>query len=204
MKKILFTSNVIEVECEPRDLERDCVIYRLTFPNGKQYIGQTWRLLDIRIKAHINNAFNSNATDYDLKKSRAIRKYKKFKLDVLYQGFILNEQEIYFINYFDTIEKGYNSCKGGDNLLGFHHSEKSKRTMSKNKLGANNPKSKSIFMLDKNNQEIIKRFDAIADAARYLFGENLTREELNKRTVNITYCLQRPTCTAFGYFWKYA
>lgn len=94
-------------------------IYKLNFPNGKYYIGLSFDIRE-RIKAHNRTAFNKNDPSYNLPVYRAIRKYGTFDeveiLEVLPRNEnILNEREIYWINYYNTTNKenGYNVSPGG-------------------------------------------------------------------------------------------
>lgn len=118
------------------------IIYKITNnTNGKIYIGQTVRTLDERIgehKRHINTIMG-----------KAFKKYGIYNfiieiIDTATSIIELNKKEIKWISFFDCVTpKGYNQCYGGDNTIGFHHREVSKRKMSKKKsgmyLGENNP-----------------------------------------------------------------
>lgn len=82
--------------------------------NGKKYIGQTKRKLEKRIKEHVR----------DTKKYS----YVKFYRSAIKHGWnnyvwgiveecevnLLDEREIYWINYFDSLKNGYNSTIGGE------------------------------------------------------------------------------------------
>lgn len=99
-------------------------IYKYTNKiTGKHYIGQT-NNLQKRFNGHKSEAFNPNASGYNLPFHIAIRKYgiDNFSYDVLEeiadgesQEFI-NNREIYFIGYYHslTTENGYNLTIGGD------------------------------------------------------------------------------------------
>ena len=98
-------------------------IYKYTNKlNGKSYIGQT-NNLQKRFNGHKSEAFNPNASGYNLPFHCAIRKYgiDNFTYEVLEeiadgesQGFI-DDREIYFIGYYHslTTENGYNLTIGG-------------------------------------------------------------------------------------------
>lgn len=88
-------------------------IYKIVFPNGKSYIGQSNNIIR-RIREH--NCVNN---DYPL--SRAIKKYGRIiSFELLEeispdQKELMNEREKYYIEYYDTTnkEKGYNISLGG-------------------------------------------------------------------------------------------
>ena len=62
---------------------------------------------------------------------------------------------------------------------------------------------KQIGMYDKQNN-LIKTFPSISDAARFLIENNLTiMENPSKIVPNISRCAKGRRKTAFGYCWKY-
>lgn len=88
-------------------------IYKIDFPNGKSYIGQSSNIVR-RIREH-----NSENKQYAI--NNAIRKYGKITDFTLLEEIapdnkeLMNEREIYYISLYDTAnkEKGYNICLGG-------------------------------------------------------------------------------------------
>lgn len=118
------------------------IIYKITNKaNGKVYIGQTCRTLEERMSEHRRH--HKTAID------KAMQKYG-------YDGFLietidtaqsieeLNEKEIKWIAHYNCIvPNGYNQCIGGENTMGYHHKEESKRKMAKAKsvvfAGEGNP-----------------------------------------------------------------
>lgn len=115
----------------------------MTFSNGNN-IWIVIQPLKKRIYKHCWDSFDSTRQDYTTKKSRAIRKYKEFSVEVLYQGGEdLDIEEIKFIKEFDCLENGYNCDEGGKGSKGFKHTEECKQKMSeywKGKCcGENNP-----------------------------------------------------------------
>lgn len=118
------------------------IIYKITNKtNGKIYIGQTVRTLKERIDEHKRHAWTIMG-----------KVFKKYDRECLVIEIIdtaltieeLNEKEIKYISLFNCITpKGYNQCNGGNNTIGFHHREVSKKNMSIKKseiyLGDNNP-----------------------------------------------------------------
>ena len=123
--------------------ERMGIIYKITFPNGKVYIGQTIRNLNQRIAAHISVAFNKHSNCFKTKLSRAIRKdYDKMKWSVLFTvpEFYLDKIEQWTINSFDSYKNGLNSTLGGKPIMqGKCHTKNTKKKMSKSRKGKKRP-----------------------------------------------------------------
>jgi len=110
------------------------IIYSLTFPNKKIYIGQTIQKLDKRISDHFYKAKNGIKTPL----YAAIRKYGKTNIIITelcgtWDINLLNELEIEFINNTNCLHpNGYNLEAGGKNSK---WSEYSKEKLSKTKKG---------------------------------------------------------------------
>lgn len=96
------------------------IIYKLTNKvNGKSYVGQTLHEKQ-RLNTHKRAGKNKKLTYRALVVDYAIAKYgfENFEYTVLERDIPqnkLNEREIYWINYFDTLNTGYNLTKGGQN-----------------------------------------------------------------------------------------
>ena len=86
-------------------------IYKITnIQNNKVYIGQTIRPVKDRFNRHISDALN-NIIDTHF--ARAIRKYGKenFQIEIIdtaQNQNELNEKERYWIQYYNSVEEGYN------------------------------------------------------------------------------------------------
>lgn len=118
------------------------IIYHITNKlNGKVYIGQTVRSLDVRIKQHINTAMSG--CSYHL--YRAIRKYgwENFEYGIVAYADNkeqLNQLEMYYIQKYDSIRNGYNMVPGGDmNVMDYepiakHHDEVMRTPEVRNKI----------------------------------------------------------------------
>lgn len=106
------------------------IIYKHTAPSGKAYIGQTINTMKERLKSHISHTKAGNKSKF----SDAIRKYgiENFTSEILVEADNekLNEQEIYYIDKFDTYNNGYNSTMGGDSS-GYNLSSETKERMGK-------------------------------------------------------------------------
>jgi group I intron endonuclease len=109
------------------------IVYCLTFPNNKKYIGKTEKSLDVRLRSHRHGAKYIYNRLYN-----AIRKYgwENIKIEILCECETtaqLNESEKSLIrqNKSDEIEFGYNQRSGGDG--GFHSKETKEKISQKNK-----------------------------------------------------------------------
>lgn len=107
------------------------VLYQLTFPSGKSYIGITTEKLTTRISRHLHAA----KTGAHLALSRAIRKYGDIfdrKILVIADDWkYLCELEKKAIEAYNTFKpNGYNLTKGGEGGFGLIHTDESKTKMS--------------------------------------------------------------------------
>lgn len=99
-------------------------IYRLTSPDGKNYIGQT---------TNEKQRFFPKGYSHNSRLTNAINKYglKNFKKEILEECLTAdeaNEREKYYIKLYQSTDqsKGYNISSGGaGGFSGLHHSEKS-------------------------------------------------------------------------------
>ena len=116
------------------------IIYKINFPNGKAYIGQTIHDLEHRKTGHRNS--------YQIKNNIVYRAIRKYGWDNIIWEVIdntedineLNEKEKYWIKYYNTYiglknANGYNMTEGGGGSLGRYHTEKTKQKISKNNKG---------------------------------------------------------------------
>ena len=101
--------------------------------NGNVYIGKTIRAIELRLKQHINDAFNNKRKRTVL--GRAIRKYGKdnFTIQSIVEGvpeLFLNSFERYWINFYNSYKsnKGYNATEGGDGSAGLTPWNKGKKS----------------------------------------------------------------------------
>lgn len=98
------------------------VVYEMLnqFTN-KKYIGVTTQLLETRIKQHFQEAYWEKGDNYNSKLNKAIRKYGKdsFIYSIIEEvdSLILFDREIYWIQYYNSYNQGYNSTPGGE---GYH------------------------------------------------------------------------------------
>lgn len=93
-------------------------IYKLTYPNGKIYIGQS---KDIKRRMYEHNNINRLKSHPNMPCDLAIKKYGCFEeieiLSLCNSPQELNQKEKYWINFYHSNEKdkGYNLTEGGNN-----------------------------------------------------------------------------------------
>jgi group I intron endonuclease len=96
------------------------IIYKVTNKvNGKVYIGQTIKPLNVRMSGHKSDALNDRNNQHFHK---AIKKYGmyNFKWEIIARCYSLNElnkKEKLFIEEHKTFENGYNLTKGGKGTI---------------------------------------------------------------------------------------
>jgi len=98
-------------------------------PTGKKYIGQT-----IQEKKRKIQHKHDCKRGVDNKFYRAVRKYgwEQFIYGIIeeYEVDFLVEKEIYYIDYYDTYNNGYNSTIGGEGVCGCSPSEETRKKQS--------------------------------------------------------------------------
>lgn len=150
-------------------------IYKITnIQNNKVYIGQTIRPIQDRFHRHINDALN-NILDTHF--ARAIRKYGKdnFIIEQIDQAQTqneLNKKEQYWIQYYNSVQNGYNKTDAISKCGGNTYQSKTEKEMEvikekirQTKLGAKNPMAKKIKRINiiTNKVDI---FDTIISCAK--------------------------------------
>lgn len=198
------------------------VIYKATcIITGKSYIGQTKRSLEKRKHQHEN----SSDTYYF---HRALKKYGKenFEWVILEEcdNTELDTREKYWIQFYNTYEKGYNSTLGGDNANALEewrkkNPQKAKENALKNLFYANeaNKKNKEKHLLQlasarqKGIEKVKKKvkcielhliFNSLADAERW----SLSQKNPNGKKAShqhISHVCKGSRKTAGGYHWQY-
>lgn len=198
------------------------VIYKATcLQSGKSYIGQTKKTLDERKREHErakdNYAFHV-----------AMRKYgvQAFIWEILEEcsNDKLDEREIYWINHFDTYNKGYNLTLGGDNAtalinwINSHKQESQANALNGLKYAQQynqEHKEEHLNQLAKARQKAIKAcsrkvhcieldliFDSLSDAERW---SQTPANPKGKRCAHqhISKVCKGQRKTAGGYSWEY-
>lgn len=120
--------------------------------NNKKYIGQSINIKQRFLSNHQYDFKNPKNSSYNSKFYQALRKYGWENFAVIVLNICkkeqLNEQEIYYIQKYDTFKNGYNSTLGGQNWTPNIHSteveQKRKNTREKNNSlkSENHPRAK--------------------------------------------------------------
>lgn len=197
-------------------------IYKITNKiNGKVYIGKTLNSIQKRWREHLIDSKKRRCEKRPL--YSAINKYgeENFEIEQIEECSydILNERECYWIEYFGSFKNGYNATVGGDGRPYLDYdliyntyikinsisktaelcqcSKDSVIKILKNKGLTTQDfiknSSKTVAMLDKNTEEILKIFPSAREASKFL---NKTPQHI--RDV----CLGKRK-SAYGYKWSY-
>lgn len=150
-------------------------IYKITnIQNNKVYIGQTIRPVKDRFHRHMNDALNDII---DTHFARAIRKYGKENfaveiIDTAQSQDELNKKEQYWIQYYNSTQKGYNETDAVSKCGGNTYQSKTKEEMEvikdkirQTKLGAKNPMARKIKRINILTNEI-EIFDTVISCAK--------------------------------------
>ena len=150
-------------------------IYKITnIQNKKVFIGQTTRPIEQRFKRHINDALN-NILDTHF--ARAIRKYGKEnfiieQIDDAQTQDELNKKEQYWIQYYNSVENGYNETDAISKCGGNTYQSKTEEEMEdikekirQAKIGSKNPMARKIKRINIITNEI-DIFDTIISCAQ--------------------------------------
>ena len=110
-------------------------IYKISFPNGKCYIGLTTRTIKERWDEHNYNAKagDTKCLYKSLRKYNMVDTFQMIVIDTAETEKELCEKEIAHIEIHNSHYKrgyGYNMTDGGEGVIGYRHTEETKRIMS--------------------------------------------------------------------------
>lgn len=102
-----------------------CGIYSITNKlNGKRYIGQTY---NFKYRWMRHRSYLKHNTEHNAHLQSAWNKYgaENFKFEIIERCKLkqLDEREIYWINYYDSKNTGYNFADGGLGCKGYKHTD---------------------------------------------------------------------------------
>lgn len=167
-----------------------CGIYSITNKlNGKRYIGQTY---NFKYRWMRHRSYLKHNTEHNAHLQNAWNKYgaENFEFEIIERCKFeqLDEREIYWINYYDSKNAGYNFADGGLGCKGYKHTDEE---IAKMRM-IQNPEP--IVMLDLNG-EYIRTFVSAGEAGDFL-GK--------KSTSGIKRCCEKDKYKkAYGYIWIY-
>jgi group I intron endonuclease len=167
-----------------------CGIYSITNKlNGKRYIGQTY---NFKYRWMRHRSYLKHNTEHNAHLQNAWNKYgaENFEFEIIERCKFeqLDEREIYWINYYDSKNAGYNFADGGLGCKGYKHTDEE---IAKMRM-IQNPEP--IVMLDLNG-EYIRTFVSAGEACDFLS---------KKSTSGIKRCCEKDKYKkAYGYIWIY-
>lgn len=162
--------------------KNDSGIYKITNKdNGKIYIGQSTNLYN-RIRAHKKGEFNGN--------SKMKEDEGDFEIDIVEKCSIekLDEREIYWINYYNSIEKGYNIYKGGKG--GYTIRQQNKIPKNFNKFSNNIEELVNVTKLSL-EYDFIQDYPSVQECAR----------QNNIEATNVSKCIYGKFKTVEGFIY---
>ena len=200
--------------------------------NDKLYIGKTLSPIEERFKQHCYDKDKRQCEQRPLYK--AMNKYgiEHFHIELIeeYEIDKLSQRECYWIEYYDTYYSGYNATRGGDGSQLYDYNLiielYNKGLLVKNiteMLGCDrqvvtnalslaqidskenflNTVRKKIIAYDE-NENFIKEFDSLSDAARWLINEGIAKTDEIKNVVTAIGRVARgQRKTAYKMLWKY-
>lgn len=150
------------------------IIYKLTSPSNKIYIGQTKQTLDVRWKQHVAlwKQYKRQNKPYIGCSTKLFHAFDKYPLELWQQKILivcnshseLNRKEVELIAELNAIESGYNITKGGsgrnvDYLTAEHKAaiSKSRKAYFQTEAGQDWKKELSIKYTGNNNPSANKR-----------------------------------------------
>lgn len=162
-------------------------IYKITNTiNDKVYVGQTTRTLDERFKEHLRNCNAKSKQTVHLYLAMKIYGKENFSISLLDEALTLeelNQKEIYWINYYDSIYHGYNMMQGGQDenpmsskVVREKHNTKMRSKEVRDKI------SKSMSIYRNTNGFSEQHREKLAEAARnqVYFGKGDKVTHVNK------------------------
>ena len=149
------------------------IIYKLTSPSGKSYVGYTSKSLEIRFRQHVHNYnswLNGHGKNGSIKLFCAFKAYKpeNFIKEIIAQFKNKKEALLYevdMIKKYNSMKEGYNIASGGDGgMCGKTHSEATKQKMSKSRTGkkASEEAKRNMSKAQQNRSEETKKKMSIA------------------------------------------
>lgn len=157
--------------------------------NNKMYVGQTY---DFQYRWGKHKTALKTNTHSNKKLQFAWNKYgeNNFEFFIIEECNldVINEREIYWIEFYDSLNSGYNLCEGGDGIRGYKHTEEEIQKM----IQIQHPRA--VYALDKEHN-IVMEFPSASTAAKKLgIWARFIKSVANR--------INRQK-TALGYIWVY-
>lgn len=202
--------------------------------NQKIYIGKTEFSIEKRFKEHCLDAFRERNEKRPLYSAMKKYGIEHFHIELIEETNNPEEREKYWIAYYKGYEEGYNATMGGDGKCLYNHQAILKRLQeypfankvaeefgccvdlvydiakkeniklsSLSQMELRNQTKKEVYMYSKNN-ELITKFDAVADAARWCYENNKCATLNSGVRGHISEAARGERKSAYGYIWKYS
>lgn len=157
---------------------------------GKKYIGQTVEKLQRRVVRHFR-------TINETKISRAIQKYSKYDfvygiLEEVTDENLLDEREMYWIKFYDTVNTGFNIKEGGKCARGYKQSQSSIDKRRKKLIGKSLSKEHKEKISKSHKGKILSK-ETVDKMISYRTGRKLTetcKEKISQSHSKNTYELK--------------
>lgn len=201
--------------------------------NGKQYIGKTTETIEKRFKEHIKDSKNrlkEKRPLYDAMNKYGVENFIIEELEEC-DNDILSEREKYWINKKKTYHYGYNATLGGDGSILYDYNEVAEvykkcqnLTAAAKEIGCDvYTVKKACQSLDIpiltsqevsqresgkrvaaiKDQQIIKIFDTLFEAAKWLKKVHPTEAKTSSIRINIGRVANGKRGSCYGYKWKH-
>lgn len=208
------------------------IIYKITNNiNDKVYVGKTTESIEQRFKIHIRDSKKESIKNRPLYSAFNKHGIENFSISVIEECNleILDEREIYWIEFYHGYSYGYNATIGGDGKLLYDYEEiynlikegfttkeitalvgccgdivRKVANMSNIHITATNlwkESSISVNQYDLNNN-FIQSFNSYADAARWLEENGYVKGNLNSVRGKISEVCRGKRKTIYKFIWK--
>lgn len=202
--------------------------------NNKKYIGKTLNSITDRFKEHCQDSTRRCEENRPLYRAMNKYGKENFKIELVdtCEENELSEKEIYYIRIYNTFKFGYNATKGGDGKILYDHQKiidlyKSglsaekvakqigchvdtvRKILKHNRIPVNTYTSKviktprRIRQIDENGN-LIRIWNSIADAARWISKEGISYLKLNHIRTIISRSATHKHKLSLGFYWEYA
>ena len=207
-------------------------IYKITNNiNNHIYIGKTNTSIEYRFKRHIIDSKKDKLKYRPLYRAMNKYGIENFSISLVEEcdENLLSEREQYWIKYYNSYENGYNATLGGDGSVLYNYDDI--LNMYKNGMtgaeicksigcergvvqrylkgfdinpfeNAINRTKKKVFMLDKNNNQILNSFNSYSDAAQWLIDNNYSIANKSTIRTNIGRVVEGKRKTCYGFIWR--
>jgi len=197
-------------------------IYKITSPTGKMYIGKS-----IHVNERINSYKYASRRQSQHKLNNSIKKYglENHIFEIIEECIeeLLDEREIYWINFYNSVTEGLNLKYGGEggkhsqevkdkkskSMTGKKASLETKQKMSQSKKGHSmyndewKEKMKQKTWVSGTSSKPILQFDLDGNFIKEYVSCAEAKKALNTTSVSINNVLTGISKTAHGYKWKY-